>query len=139
MPTTDPQLARLVERVEHIVDRLEDLKPLVALVPSLQRDQEHLTDTLRQLSTIAELRGTALHQLDKRVLVLERWHKGMVGFSAVAMSLLLTVGGYAKNFIDTMESDRQDTRNRLMAVEFIIQSPNFQKAMENREVSAGSK
>jgi len=139
-PITDPQIARLIERVDAVAKGVDELKPVVAAIVALQTQQQHLTDHLKQLNTIAEMRGASLHQMDKRVLVLERWHKAMVAFSGVALSLMLAMGGYAKQFIDSMDADRNDTRHRITALEFIINSPQYERAMEKeRPVAAGSK
>lgn len=138
-PITDPQLARLFERVETIARGMEELKPLLTAIVAVQAEQSHLADHVKQLNAISEMRGVALHQIDKRVLVLERWHKAMIAFSGVALSIMLAMGGYAKQFIDSIDSERQDTRHRLTALEFIVNSPNYERAMDDRPVAEGGK
>lgn len=139
-PITDPQVARLMERVDAIAKGVDELKPLVAALVTLQAEHQHLTDHIKQLNTISEMRGAALHQIDKRVVVLERWHKAMVWFTGIAMSVMMALGGYAKQFVDSLDSDRQDTRHRLTTLEFIVGSPQHERALEQeRPVAAGSK
>jgi len=139
-PITDPQIARLMERVDAIAKGVDELKPLMAALVTLQAEQQHLTDHIKQLSTIAEMRGAAMHQIDKRVVVLERWHKATVWFTGIAMSVMLALGGYTKQFIDSIDADRRDTRHRLTALEFIVSSPQYERVMEQeRPVAAGSK
>lgn len=137
---TDPNIARIMERVDHIAKRLDELQPFVAALVALQTEQQHLADHMRQLNTVAELRGTAVHQIDKRVTVLERWQKGLVWFAGVALSMMMWLGGYAKQFIDSLEETNRNTQHRIATMEFIINSPNFERAMEpKRPVATGSK
>lgn len=139
-PITDPQIARLMERVDAIAKGVDELKPLMTALVMLQTEQRHLTDHIKQLNAMAEMRGAALHQLDKRVVVLERWHKAMVWFTGMAMSVMLALGGYTKQFIDSLDADRSDTRHRLTALEFIVSGPQYERAMEpGRPVATGSK
>lgn len=139
-PITDPQIARLMERVDAIAKGVDDLKPVLTSLVALQTEHQHLSDHIKQLHTVTELRGVAMHQIDKRVLVLERWHKAMIGFTGIAFSIMLAMGGYAKQFIDSIDADRNDTRHRITALEFIISSPQYERAMEKeRPVAAGSK
>ena len=142
MPSiTDPNIARISERLDGIARDLGEIKPLLVENATLRRDLEHLADSFKQLSTMSEMRGHAIHQIDKRVLVLERWHKAMVAFSGIALSLMLALGGYAKQFIDSLDSQSNDTRSRLAAIEFIISGPQYERDMSNdeRPVAEGSK
>lgn len=139
--TDDPQVARLIERVEHIARAMDDLRPLVVAISSLQKDQERNSEDIKKLNTIAEMRGDAQHLLDKRVLVLERWHKGLIWFSSLAMGVLLSMSGYIANFVNTLDTDRNQTNNRLSTLEVIVNSQNFERSMatDNRPVAEGSK
>ena len=140
--TTDPQLAVLIERVEHIAKSMDDLKPLVSLITTLQRDQEYTASKLAQLNDLAKLRGEAAHKLDKRVLVLERWRTAMVAIPALALSFGIWASGYAISYLGSIEDFRGDTRQRLATLEFIINGPHFERAMEpesEQTVAAGSK
>src|SRR5690625_1255944 len=141
MPSiTDPNIARISERLDGIARDLGEIKPLLVENATLRRDLEHLADSFKQLSTMSEMRGHAIHQIDKRVLVLERWHKAMIGFAGIAFSVMLAMAGYAKQFIDSIDADRDDTRHRITALEFIVNSPQYERAMEKeRPVAAGSK
>lgn len=140
-PITDPQIAVLMERMEHIAKGVDDLKPLATLITSLQRDQEHTADSLKQLHTIAEMRGAALHAVDKRVVVLERWHRFMLAMPVAVLTISLAAGGYAKSFVDALDDFKNDTRHRISSLEFIINSPHFERAMANdsRPVAEGGK
>src|SRR5690625_777906 len=92
--TDDVQVARLVERVEHIARSIDNLTPLVVAMSSLQKDQERSAEDIKKLHTIAEMRGDAQHLLDKRVLVLERWHRLMLAMPVLLLSIVLSAGGY---------------------------------------------
>lgn len=140
-PITDPQLAVLIERVEHIARGMDDLKPLIALISTLQRDQEHMSDTVKQLYLLSESRGAALHAVDKRVVAVERWGKFQIGLAGAMLTIALTASGYAKSFIDALDDFKNDTRSRISSLEFIINSPHFERAMTNdgRPVAEGGK
>ncbi|MDS1142382.1 hypothetical protein RE432_18265 [Pusillimonas sp. SM2304] len=139
MQITDPQIARLFERVDTIAKGIDELKPLMTQLVALQTDQAHIADHIKQLNTITEMRGVVLHQIDKRVLVIERWHKGLMWFTGFALSVIMALGGYAKQFIDTQDSQQRDTRQRITALEFIVSGPNFERAMSNPPVATGKK
>lgn len=126
---TGPQVAVILERIEHIAKVLDDLKPLTTLAATLQRDQQYLSDSLKQLHTVAEIRGAALHAVDKRVVILERWHKFMVALPSVLLTVLIAASGYVKSYLDSMGEFREDVKHRVTAIEFIINSLNFEKAM----------
>lgn len=131
----DPQMARLFERLDHLVASMDEIKPILTTVNTLQNNQDHMARNIDQLMTNAEVRSTVIHQLDKRVLVVERWHKASVGFTAIAVSIGLALGGYTKSFIESLNSDRDDTRQRLSSLEFILNSPNFERAMTSPPVA----
>lgn len=132
--TEDPQVARLVERVEHIARAIDNLTPLVVHMSQLQKDQERNSDEIRRLNQISDARGDSVHRIDKRVLVLERWHKFVISITGI---LIATSIGYISNFSDFKE----DTRQRISSLEFIINSPHFERAMDNdsRPVAEGGK
>lgn len=131
MQTTETQLALLIQKVEHIAEGMDELKPLASLVLTLQKDQEHSKESIKQLNTIAEMRGATQHLIDKRVLVLERWHKFML---AVPAFLLTASLGFLNNIYDFKE----DTSRRITSLEFIINSPHFERSMiTEKEVPAG--
>lgn len=123
------QFAVLNERLEHLVRAMEEIRPLVVNVNSLQHSIDVMQTQIKQLTMGSDARGKLMHDIDKRVLVLERWHKAMVGFSAFAMSILLALGGYTKSFIETVQDGRNDTNQRLATLELIVNSPNYGKAM----------
>lgn len=123
------QFAVLNERLEHLVRAMEEIRPLVVNVNSLQHSIDVMQTQIKQLTMGSDARGKLVHDIDKRVLVLERWHKAMVGFSAIAMSILLALGGYTKSFIESVQDERNDTNQRLATLELIINSPNYGKAM----------
>lgn len=139
--TDDPQVARLIERVEHIARAMDDLRPLVVAISSLQKDQERNSEDIKKLHTIAEMRSDAHHSLDKRVLVLERWHRLMLAMPVMVLTVALAAGGYAKSFLDALDDFKSDTRSRVSSLEFIINSPHFERAMVNdsRPVAEGGK
>lgn len=127
------QIAVLMERIEHIAKGMDDIRPLVAAVSALQHEKESLNQQVRQLTTNSETHSKLMHDIDKRVLILERWHKAMIGFSATALAVIMTLGGYTKNFIETVQDDRNNTNQRLSILELVVNSPNYSKALERRE------
>ena len=138
--TDDVQVARLVERVEHIARSIDNLTPLVVAMSSLQKDQERSAEDIKKLHTIAEMRGDAQHLLDKRVLVLERWHRLMLALPVMLLTIALAAGGYTKSWLDALDDFKKDTRQRIASMEFIINSPHFERSMTpEREVAEGSK
>lgn len=140
MQTTETQLALLIQKVDQIAAGVDDLKPLSALVLELQKDHAHAVENIKQLNTIAEMRGAKQHEIDKRVLILERWHKFMLALPVALLTISLAVGGYAKSFFDSLDDFKNDTRQRVTSLEFILNSPNFEKAMDrDRSVSTGGK
>ena len=140
-PITDPQLAMLIERVEHIARGMDDLKPMIVAISALQKDQERNSDDIKKLHTIAEMRGATQHQMDKRIVVLERWHRLMLAMPVMVLTVVLAAGGYAKSFLDALDDFKNDTRSRISSLEFIINSPHFERAMANdsRPVAEGGK
>lgn len=138
--TSEAQIAAIFERLDHMSNVLDELRPLAALAATLQNEQQHLSDDLRHLNTIAEMRGAALHAIDKRVTVLERWHRFMLSMPALMLTLLIAMGGYAKSYLDAMSDFKDDIRTRLTTIEFIVNSPNFERAMApDRPVAEGGR
>ncbi len=138
--TDDVQVARLVERVEHIARSIDNLTPLVVAMSSLQKDQERSAEDIKKLHTIAEMRGDAQHLLDKRVLVLERWHRLMLAMPVMLLTIVLAAGGYTKSWLDALDDFKKDTRQRISSMEFIINSPHFERSMtQEKEVAEGGK
>lgn len=140
-PITDPQIATLIERSIYTAKAVDELKVMIADVAVLRRDQDHTADLLHQVRLLTDALSKSQHQIDKRVLVLERWNRGLVWFSTSAMGVLLTLSGYVANFISTLDTDRNQTNNRLSTLEVIVNSHNFERAManDNRPVAEGSK
>lgn len=126
-------IAVITERLNHIAATMDDIKPLIAAVSSLQHSNDVFDQRINQLTLNSEARYKMLHDQDKRVLVLERWHKAMIGFSATAMAVLLALAGYTKSFIETIQDERNDTNQRLSILELVVNSPNYPKALERRE------
>lgn len=140
-PISDPQIATLIERSIYTAKAVDELKVMIADVAVLRRDQEHTDALLNQIRLLTDSLGKNQHQLDKRVLLLERWNKGLIWFSSVAMGALLSMSGYIANFINTLDTDRNQTNNRLSTLEVIVNSQNFERAMatDNRPVAEGGK
>lgn len=141
MPTiTDPQMARVLERIEHIAKVLDRLEPLTVNLNTVQRDQEHMSVAIKQIVRDAHIDRALTTQIDRRTLVLERWHKAMVGLSAVAASAVIWAAGYVTNYFKTIDDDKNALNNRLTTVEHIVNSPGFEKAAtSNRPVPEGKK
>lgn len=124
------ELAALTERIEHMSRQLDDMRPIIPAIAVTQSQLETVNTQLRQLTTNGENRNKIIHTIDKRVLTLERWHKGVMGFTAIAVTLALTLGGYTKSFIETVQDNRSDTNQRLSNLELIVNSKNYEKAFE---------
>lgn len=138
----DQKIAVLIERVNHIADAIDDLKPLREMIVSMRTEQEHLSDKFRQLHMLGESRGAAIHQLDKRTLILERWHRFMMATPAIILTLAIASAGYVRGVLESIDKHQQDTNSRLMSLEFIVHSPGFEKAMtprDSRPVAEGGK
>lgn len=126
---TDPLLATLIERMEHVARGVDELRPLGSLIATLQRDQQYVSEALKQLSALAEARSAAHHSLDKRVVVLERWHKFMVWLAGAMFTVSIAAGGYAAAFVGSLNDINRDTHNRVSALEFIINAPHYERSM----------
>lgn len=124
------QVAVLTERIEYIARTMEDIKPLITAIATMRVEQDSMAVQVRQLAQGGEVRLQSIHAHDKRILILERWHKAMIGFGTVAVSILLAMAGYTKSFIETIQNERNDTNQRLSNLELIVNSPNYSKAME---------
>lgn len=138
-PFTDAQIAVLIERIEHIAKRMDDITPLISLIAKLQRDQEHMSEDIKRLHTIAELRGSNMHAIDKRVLVLERWHRFMLLLPAAMLTIIISIGGYAKGYVSSIDDFKGDTKHRLASLEFIINGPHFERVMEPERKQTNTK
>lgn len=141
-PNTDPQIAVLItdmknlsERVDRMLASQERSERGMAEVPLLRKDYEHLSESLKQLHTLVEVRNVAHHQLDKRILILERWHRFMVAQPAILLTILLTAWGYWAGFNSSLDEFKDNTRERVQALEFIVNSPNFERAMERPKIT----
>lgn len=124
MPQTDdPMMAMLIERVEHIAKGIDEMRPMISTIPSIERDLSYHTERLDQLNEIAKDRGREIHELDKRILKLERWYRAMLAAPAILVTLSISVGGYAMKF-------KEDTDRRVSSLEFILNSPHYERAMD---------
>ncbi|AEC22272.1 hypothetical protein PT7_P036 (plasmid) [Pusillimonas sp. T7-7] len=144
-----PTAAQLAVAIERLVNLSEDVKEIrgsqkrlesaMVEVPLLKQEMEHLADSLRQLHTVAEVRSVAHHQLDKRVLILERWHKFMVAQPAIILTVALAAWGYWNGFTKSMDAFQDDTKQRVQTLEFIVNSPAYEKAMQSPPTATGKK
>lgn len=135
-PPIDPQIAVLIANMRNLVgqfDRMlasqDRIERSIAEVPLLRRDYEHLIENFKQLQELAEERAAVSHQLDKRVLVLERWHRFMVAQPAAILTIVLAAWGYWHGFTTGYDDFKGSTKERVQALEFIVNSPNFQRAI----------
>lgn len=137
---TDPQLARVLERIEHIAKVVDRLEPLAISLNTVQRDHEHLADTVKGIKETTRVHRQLTSQIDRRTLVLERWHKFMVGLSATGAAAVLWAAGYVTNYFKSLDADANALNNRVTTLEYVFNSPNFEKATrEDRPVSTGKK
>lgn len=129
MQPDSQKLAVLMERVDHIARSIDDLRPLLTIIVQVQEKLNHQENTLKQLNTLSDSRGAMFHQLDKRVLVLERWHRFMLAIPALVLTVCIWFGGYAKSYIAAIEAFQKETSQRVSALEFIINAPSYEKLM----------
>lgn len=148
MPTvTDPQIAVLITNMQNLsaqFDRMlasqERTEQGMSEVPLLRKDYEHLADSLRQLHTLAEVRAVAHHQMDKRILILERWHKFMLAQPAIILTVVIAAWGYWSGFTSSLEDFKGTTKDKIQTLEFIVNAPTYERAMkEGRPPAAGGK
>ena len=135
-----PTAAQFAVAIERLVNLAEDVKEIrlsqkklesaLGDVPLLKQEVEHLADSLRQLHTLAEVRATAHHQMDKRVLILERWHKFMLAQPAVIVTLTLAAWGYWAGFTSSLDDFKDSTKQRITSLEFIVQAPTYERSMQ---------
>lgn len=149
--STSAQVSVMAERMTHLSEDVREMRKVVermesmwVTTTSLQKDTEHMGEKVANLYTISDLRGAEVASMDKRVLVLERWYKTTMWFTGIVLTVSLAVGGtaigYAKQFVDALEHDRRDTQTRLTALEFIVNSSNFEARMKSdRPAAAGKK
>lgn len=149
MQTSDPPIAtQFAVAIERLVNLAEDVKEIrgsqkrlesaLVEVPLLKQELEHLADSLRQLHTIAEVRAAAHHQMDKRVLILERWHKFMLAQPAIILTVSIAAWGYWAGFTRSLDDFKDSTKQRVQSLEFIVNSPAYERAMQPPAAS-GSK
>lgn len=126
--TKNLQIAVLVERIDHLTKHIDtlstELKPLMTSITSLNTELEHAKDTIKQIATINQLQGENLHKLDKRTIVLERWHKFMLATPAILLTIVLTIGSYLKGLLNDLDDFKNETRNRITSLEFIVSNKN---------------
>lgn len=126
--TKNLQIAVLVERIDHLTRHIDtlstELKPLTTSITSLNTELEHAKDTIKQIATINQLQGENLHKLDKRTIVLERWHKFMLATPAILLTIVLTIGSYLKGLLNDLDDFKNETRDRITSLEFIVTNNN---------------
>lgn len=144
-PPTAAQIAVLVERVLNIAGDMQEVRDsqkriehVIVDVPLLKKELEHISDAVRQQGVISESRGAAMHQIDKRVLVLERWHKYRVAQTGIAITMSIAAFSYGAGFLKSLSDFRDETKSRIQSLEFIVNSPSYERAMQP-PVAAGKK
>ena len=135
-PSVDSQLAVLNANVKNLsaqLDRMlesqERTERSMVDVAMVKKEQEHMGDSLRQLHTVAEVRGAVQHQLDKRLTTLEWWHKYRLAQPALVLTVILTATGYAIGFNRSIEDFQRSTTRKIDSLEFIVNAPTYEKAM----------
>ena len=128
-PATDPQVAVLLSNVKHLTDSIgqiqesqERVESAVLKVALMQQEMGQLREVVKSLGALAESRGHDHHSFDKRILVLERWHKFMLAQPVIIMTLGLAALSYFTGFVASVEDFQKDTTRRIYAVEFIVNS-----------------
>lgn len=129
VPIEDPQVATLLSNVRHLTQNLEKMQEgqerietAVMEVALIQNELSHFREAVSRLTVLAESRGHEHHSFDKRILVLERWHKFMLAQPVIIMTLGLAALSYFTGFVTSVEDFHKDTTRRLYAVEFIVNS-----------------
>lgn len=121
--TNARNIASITSKLDHIGNVVDELRPLPIILAAIQRDQQHMADWQRQVNTDSQARALAMHAMDKRITVLERWHKFMLTMPAVALTILLAVGGYARGYIQAMGQFEHNVLQRITAIEATIHHP----------------
>lgn len=121
--TNARNISAITTNIEHMRDVLEELRTLPVVLAAIQRDQQHIADWQRQVNAMTQSHSTMMHTMDKRITVLERWHKFMLTMPAVALTFLLAVGGYARGYIQAMGQFEHNVLQRITAIEATIHHP----------------
>lgn len=146
---TDPQIATLLteqrnlsSQFERILASQERIERALIDVAMVKKEQEHLSDSLRQIHAVAEVRAAAHHSMDKRLIALEWWHKYRLAQPAAILTLALAAWGYWQGFTESLENFKSATNSKVQSLEFIVNSPAYERAMSevnSRPVATGGK
>lgn len=120
----ETQIATISERVAYMTKTLDEMRDVVSGFPALKRDQEYEHEILSQINNLITLHNKELHRTDKRVLVLEKWNKTVMWLSTSAMAVIISIAGYAINYVNIIKTNNDLINGRISALEFIVNSSN---------------
>lgn len=128
-PPTAAQMSVLIERMNNLTNDVREMRKsqdrvehVVLTIAGLQKDVGHLDEKVQHLFTMADLRGTALANVDKRVTALERWHK-LMGTGVLAAAGMIGWGIQRIEHLYQMET-------RVQILELLVNSQNVGRAVQ---------
>ena len=138
---TEASLARLTERIEHIAKGVDELRPLITESAEQSRDISHITSLVQQMTIVQDMHRDAFKEGEVRISKLEVRVKFVMWVGAFVASTSVGIFGYGISFLDSLGKFQSDTDSRIRSVEFIVQSPAFERVMERdgRPVVEGGK
>ena len=114
-------IAAMTAKLDHIGQVLDELRPLPTVLAAIQQDQKHLAEWQRQVNAMSESRGIMMHALDKRLTVVERWHKFMLTMPAIILTVLIAIGGYVRGYVQAAGQFEDDILQRMTKIEAMVQ------------------
>ncbi len=128
---TEASLARLTERIEHIAKGVDELRPLVADSAEQRRDISHISSLVQQMTIVQDMHRDAFKEGEGRISKLEVRVKFIIWIGAFVASTSVGLLGYGISFIDALGEFQSDTKSQIRSLEFIVQSPMFERVMED--------
>ena len=140
MQTTESVLAEVAGQVTHISKNVDRLMPLVEHMATVEQTQRHQAEVIERIGRMLESQSKRLGQIEQRQAVSERNIRIMYSVPAVLLAASMSVSGWVTGYITSLNDFKGDTRSRLERMEFILQSPAFERAMDPYEsVAEGDK
>ncbi|MFT0547510.1 hypothetical protein ACMHYO_14405 [Allopusillimonas ginsengisoli] len=136
---TDPaaQYAQLIERVANIADDIRELKEgqtvntqLMVELASTRRDLSHTNKEVSILFSRSDKANVATAAIDKRLVGQEKWQRYVVAMASLGFVIAGWVWGWGWQYFRGLEKSMGDNERRISTVEFIVNSNNFERAME---------
>lgn len=132
---TDPaaQYAQLIERVANIAEDVREIKEQQSAITKVlielagvRRDLSHTDKSVGVLFDKVDKGSGDTAAIDKRVVGLERWQRFVVGLASIGVAIAISSWQYFRG----IEKDMGNNEKRISTMEFIVNSNNFERAME---------